>query len=109
MNDPEMVIPSRNRKIAVAAPETVRGDDRRKESTAPLLQLLNNSAKRMSFHTPKGTLTAKVDAKTIGSRVGDARMVCFVMVSTPLATTYVAAYNDQMRPKGLENTNRPGL
>lgn len=46
-------------------------------------------AKRMSFHTPSGTLTRNVQAKVIASeREG---WVCFVTVSVVFATAYVAA------------------
>lgn len=78
------------------------------ECNASLLQVLNNCAKRISFHTPRGTLIVNVEAKTIGSRMGDVGIVSLVIVSAPLATAYVAAYNVQMRPKGREKRNRPG-
>lgn len=86
VKDPEIVMPSRRRNIAVPTLENARVGTFRSATVASLLQLLNSCAKRISFHTPRGTLMAKVDPKTMESRTGDVGIVSFVMVSAPLAT-----------------------
>lgn len=86
VKEPEMVIPSRKRNMAVPRLENGRVGTFRNATVASLLQLLNSCAKRISFHTPSGTLMAKVEPKTMGSRAGDVGIVSLVMVSAPLAT-----------------------
>lgn len=83
-----MVAASRTRKVAVAAVDTARVDRSAVFAMGSGL-LPNNCAKLMSFHTPRGTFTAKVDMKVIEAELEGC--VSLVTVSVALATAYVAA------------------
>ena len=61
---------------------------------------------RISFKTPSGTFTKKVDANVMESTFDGKSSL--PTVSVPLATVYVAAYSVQTRPNGEEKANRAG-
>lgn len=101
VNEPNIVTLSRTRKMDVAA----RAAPRLLTSAALTASVLDGAArvpkiwaKRISFHTPIGTLTSVVVANVI--KPGEGAFISRLIVSVALATMYVAVYKAQMIPNG---------